>query len=113
MGSILGGGRYDDLTGIFGLPDTSGVGISFGLDRIYDVLNELNLFPASALQGPDVLLIPMEDSAIKIAMQYAMELHANNIAAELYPETANKLGKKFKYAEAKILLTHYWLVKKK
>ncbi|MBK8680894.1 MAG: histidine--tRNA ligase [Chitinophagales bacterium] len=101
MGSILGGGRYDDLTGIFGLPDTSGVGISFGLDRIYDVLNELNLFPASALQGPDVLLIPMEDSAIKIAMQYAMELHANNIAAELYPETANKLGKKFKYAEAK------------
>lgn len=101
MGSILGGGRYDDLTGIFGLPDTSGVGISFGLDRIYDVLHELNLFPASALQGPDVLLIPMEDSAIKIAMKYAMELHANNIAAELYPETANKLGKKFKYAEAK------------
>lgn len=101
IGSILGGGRYDDLTGIFGLADTSGVGISFGLDRIYDVLNELNLFPASALQGPQVLLIPMEDSAIAIAMQYAKELRENNIAAELYPETANKLGKKFKYAEAK------------
>ena len=101
IGSILGGGRYDNLTGIFGLPDTSGVGISFGLDRIYDVINELNLFPESALQGPEVLIIPMENSAIKTSLEYLANLHANDIAAEIYPDTDVKLGKKFKYAEAK------------
>lgn len=101
IGSILGGGRYDDLTGIFGLPNMSGVGISFGLERIYDVLNALNLFPDSALQSSGVLLIPMEASAIPAAMQCMRELHAHRIAAEIYPEIEARLGKKFKYAEAK------------
>lgn len=104
MGSILGGGRYDDLTGIFGLPDTSGVGISFGLDRIYDVLHELQLFPVSALQGPDVLIIPMDMQSVQTAIDYCGQLHAENIAAEIYPDLEVKLGKKFKYAETKHII---------
>ncbi|MFN3939321.1 MAG: histidine--tRNA ligase, partial [Chitinophagales bacterium] len=101
IGSILGGGRYDDLTGIFGLPNTSGVGISFGIDRIYDVLNELQLFPASALNGPAVIIIPFDKTSEKTALQYGETLRKNFIGAEIYPEVSAKLAKKFKYAEAK------------
>ncbi|MFI5171343.1 MAG: histidine--tRNA ligase [Chitinophagales bacterium] len=101
IGSILGGGRYDDLTGIFGLPNMSGVGISFGLDRIYDVLSELNLFPESALKRTEVLFIPFDADAEKICLLYANTLRNANIRCEIYPDIAFKIGKKFKYADDK------------
>lgn len=101
MGSILGGGRYDDLTGIFGLPNMSGVGISFGLDRIYDVINELNLFPESALTQTQVLIIPFDADAEIAAINYAKQLRSENIKTEIYPDLNAKVGKKFKYADDK------------
>ena len=101
MGSILGGGRYDDLTGIFGLPNMSGVGISFGLDRIYDVISELNLFPESALNQTQVLFIPFDADAEKICIKYASELRKEDIRCEVYPDLSGKMGKKFKYADDK------------
>ena len=101
MGSILGGGRYDDLTGIFGLPNMSGVGISFGLDRIYDVINELNLFPESALTQTQVLIIPFDADAEIAAINYAKQLRSENIKTEIYPDLNAKTGKKFKYADDK------------
>jgi len=101
IGSILGGGRYDDLTGIFGLPNMSGVGISFGLDRIYDVISELNRFPDSALSNSQVLFIPMDDDAEKFAVESARLLRYENIRCEVYPDLNAKSGKKFKYADDK------------
>lgn len=101
IGSILGGGRYDDLTGIFGLPNTSGVGISFGLDRIYDVITELNLFPESALVTTQVLFIPFDKEAEKISLNYATVLRSENIRCEVYPDIGMKMGKKFSYADNK------------
>jgi len=101
IGSILGGGRYDDLTGIFGLPNMSGVGISFGLDRIYDVISELNRFPDSALSNSQVLFIPMDDYAEKFAVESARLLRYENIRCEVYPDLNAKSGKKFKYADDK------------
>ena len=101
MGSILGGGRYDDLTGIFGLPNMSGVGISFGLDRIYDVLNELSLYPADILRSSDVLFIPFDLTCEKAALHYADEFRHNGLRVEVYPDVDAKLGKKFKYADGK------------
>jgi len=101
IGSILGGGRYDDLTGIFGLPNMSGVGISFGLDRIYDVISELNRFPDSALSNSQVLFIPMDDDAEKFAVESARLLRDENIRCEVYPDLNAKSGKKFKYADDK------------
>jgi len=101
MGSILGGGRYDNLTGIFGLPGMSGVGISFGLDRIYDVLTELNLFPESAVNRTQVLFIPFDAEAEKVCLLYAAQCRMENIRCEVYPDLQTKLGKKFKYADDK------------
>jgi len=101
IGSILGGGRYDDLTGIFGLPNMSGVGISFGLDRIYDVISELNLFPESALKTTQVLFIPFEEAAEKMCLNYATQLRSENIRCEIYPDLNVKMPKKFKYADDK------------
>ncbi len=101
MGSILGGGRYDNLTGIFGLPHMSGVGISFGLDRIYDILNELNRYPAAILRSSDVLFIPFDLTCEKAAMHYADEFRHNGLRAEVYPDVVTKLSKKFKYADSK------------
>lgn len=101
MGSILGGGRYDDLTGIFGLPNMSGVGISFGLDRIYDVLSELNLFPASTFTQTQILIIPFDADAEIAAIKYADILRDENIKTEIYPDLQAKVGKKFKYADDK------------
>ncbi|MFN0274105.1 MAG: histidine--tRNA ligase [Chitinophagales bacterium] len=101
IGSILGGGRYDDLTGIFGLPNMSGVGISFGLDRTYDVLNELNLFPESTFTGTQILIIPFDTECEIAAMQYATLLRRENIRTEIYPDLQAKMGKKFKYADDK------------
>ena len=98
MGSIGGGGRYDDLTGIFGLKNTSGVGISFGLDRIYLVLEELNLFPETVLATTKVLFINFGDKESLYAMQAISKLRENGIASELYPDQA-KMGKQIGYAD--------------
>ncbi len=97
MGSIGGGGRYDDLTGIFGLNDMSGVGISFGLDRIYLVLEELNLFTDLELPKPKVLFINFGESEAAFSMKALVELRKNNIKSELYPDSA-KLKKQMNYA---------------
>ena len=100
MGSISGGGRYDDLTGIFGLKNMSGVGISFGADRIYDVLNELHKFPDSTEQATKVLLVNFGKSEEVICLQVLQKLHRANIPAELYPSAA-KMKKQFGYADDK------------
>ena len=96
MGSIGGGGRYDDLTGIFGLKDVSGVGISFGLDRIYLVLEELNLFPSDKTQSTKVLFINFGTSESLYSLKAITALRSNSIATELYPDAA-KLKKQMMY----------------
>jgi len=98
MGSIGGGGRYDDLTGIFGLKDMSGVGISFGLDRIYLVLEELNLFPQTVTNATKVLFLNFGESQTFDAMKAVTLLRNQNIKAEMYPDKA-KIDKQFKQAE--------------
>ncbi len=100
MGSIGGGGRYDDLTGMFGLKNLTGVGISFGADRIYDVLLELNLFPESVAAGTKVLISNFDEAAELYALPIVQQLRNANIAAELYP-TAAKLKKQMSYADDK------------
>jgi histidyl-tRNA synthetase len=102
MGSIGGGGRYDDLTGIFGLKDVSGVGISFGLDRIYLVLEELNLFDAVELPKPKVLFINFGDNEAAFCMKALTELRKLNIKSELYPEPA-KMKKQMMYANKRAI----------
>tara|TARA_Y100000815_G_scaffold84937_1_gene73734 strand:- start:2916 stop:4286 length:1371 start_codon:yes stop_codon:yes gene_type:complete len=98
MGSIGGGGRYDDLTGIFGLKNMSGVGISFGLDRIYLVLEELGLFPETVSANTKVLFINFGDKEALYAMQAISKLRKEQIPAELYPDSA-KMGKQMGYAD--------------
>jgi histidyl-tRNA synthetase len=100
MGSIGGGGRYDDLTGMFGLKDLTGVGISFGADRIYDVMEELNLFPADASQTTKVLLCCFDSDGETYALPLLQKLRAKNISAELYPAGA-KIKKQMEYANKK------------
>lgn len=97
MGSIGGGGRYDDLTGLFGLPGISGVGISFGVDRIYDVLEELQLFPATAQQGTQVLFFNLDQESTGTAFKLVMQLRAKGVSSELFHETS-KMDKQMKYA---------------
>ncbi len=98
MGSIGGGGRYDDLTGIFGLKDVSGVGISFGLDRIYLVMEELGLFPDSLDTSLDVLCLNFGKKEAQAALQLVADLRRNGVRADLYP-TDTKVQKQFKYAD--------------
>ena len=98
MGSIGGGGRYDDLTGIFGLKDMSGVGISFGLDRIYLVLEELNLFPETVSENSKALFINFGEKEALYAMKAISKLRIAGIKAELYPD-ATKMGKQMGYAD--------------
>jgi histidyl-tRNA synthetase len=98
--SITGGGRYDDLTGIFGLHGLSGVGISFGADRIYDVLNELNLYPSSVTAGTRLLFANFGGEDEKHSLQLLKKVREAGIAAEIYPDVV-KMGKQFKYADAK------------
>lgn len=101
MGSIGGGGRYDDLTGIFGLKDVSGVGISFGLDRIYLVMEELGLFEAVELPKPKVLFLNFEESESLDKVKAIKTLRQNNIKSEMYPDVAssnNQQKKQWKYA---------------
>lgn len=100
LGSIGGGGRYDDLTGIFGLKGISGVGISFGLDRIYLVLEELDLFPNSIENTLDVLFINFGEKESVRAMQLAKQLRENSFRCEVYPEPA-KMKKQMQYADKK------------
>lgn len=99
IGSITGGGRYDNLTGIFGMPGLSGVGISFGADRIYDVLNQLDLYPKDAIGGTTVLFINFGDKEAARCIEIASALRAHGIAAELYPDSA-KMKKQMAYANA-------------
>ena len=100
IGSITGGGRYDNLTGIFGLPGVSGVGISFGADRIYDVLTELDLFPKELQSTTQVLFATFGQDELRYALRWAKELRANNIAVEVYPEPT-KMKKQMSYADDK------------
>lgn len=100
MGSIGGGGRYDDLTGVFGLKDMSGIGISFGFERIYLVMEALELFPKTLLQLPKVLFANFGGAAVQSAYAYLHKLRSQNIACELYPTEA-KLKKQLGYANTK------------
>ncbi len=100
MGSIGGGGRYNDLTSLFGVPNVPGVGISFGVDRIYDVLEEKNLFPTSVEQTTKILFFNLGDAESKEAYQLMGTLRAKKIACEIYPDKS-KFDKQFKYAEKK------------
>jgi len=100
MGSIGGGGRYDNLTGIFGLQNVGGVGISFGLDRIYLVLEALDLFPKAILAGPQVFFVNFGDSESLKAMTIVHKLRKLGISCDLYP-SANKMQKQMKYAHQK------------
>lgn len=107
IGSISGGGRYDNLTGAFGQPGLSGVGISFGVDRIYDVMEELNLFPPDAQQSTKVLLVPFDRDggpaeARAVALPLLTKLRSRNVAAEVYPDLA-KVKKMLDYANAKAI----------
>ncbi|MHA4844038.1 histidine--tRNA ligase [Flavitalea antarctica] len=103
MGSIGGGGRYDDLTGLFGVPGIPGVGISFGVDRIYDVMDELNLFPAAVQTGTQVLFFNLGEAESRAGFRMVQELREHGIASELYPEPA-RIDKQYKYAEKKQIL---------
>ena len=100
IGSICGGGRYDNLTGIFGLPDMSGVGISFGADRIYDVLKGLDKFPAGLASSTTLLFSCMDPSALPYVISVAKELRGRGVSCEIYPDEA-KLKKQFEYADRK------------
>lgn len=100
MGSIGGGGRYDNLTGLFGVPNIPGVGISFGVDRIYDVLEEMNLFPEDVQTSTKVLFFNMGEAERLYAFNIMQKMRSKNIACELYHE-ATKINKQFTYAEKK------------
>ena len=100
IGSICGGGRYDNLTGIFGLPGLSGVGISFGADRIYDVLKGLDKFPAGLTTSTTLLFANMDSAVLPYLIPIAKELRAKGIACEIYPD-AGKLKKQFDFADRK------------
>jgi histidyl-tRNA synthetase len=100
MGSIGGGGRYDDLTGLFGVPDIPGVGISFGVDRIYDVLEELKLFPGNLQVSTKALFFNMGKEENNFAFGIMQKLRNSGLSCELYHEPT-KINKQFSYAEKK------------
>lgn len=100
IGSITGGGRYDNLTGIFGLPGVSGVGISFGADRIFDVLNQLDLYPKETMIGTQVLFINFGEKETEYCLPILSELRKNGIRSEIYPDSV-KMKKQMAYANAK------------
>jgi len=99
MGSICGGGRYDDLTGIFGLKDVSGVGISFGADRIYDVIENLNRFPLDTRAGAKVMFVNFGEKEEKYCLPMLQKLRDNGINAEIFPDSS-KMKKQMKYANS-------------
>ncbi|WP_053188320.1 histidine--tRNA ligase [Sunxiuqinia dokdonensis] len=100
IGSICGGGRYDDLTGIFGMPDVSGVGISFGADRIYDVMTQLELFPEEAVASTKVLFVNFGEKEEAYCLPILAKLRASKVNAEIYPEPA-KMKKQMTWADRK------------
>lgn len=102
IGSICGGGRYDNLTGIFGLPDMSGVGVSFGADRIYDVLKGLGKFPEGLKSSTRILFANMDEDSLKYVLPVAGKLRSRGIAVEVYPDQT-KLKKQFDYADRKAI----------
>ncbi|RED97944.1 histidine--tRNA ligase [Marinoscillum furvescens] len=102
IGSITGGGRYDNLTGVFGLKGISGVGISFGLDRIYDVLEEKGLFPDHLTKSVDLLIAHLDEDCFKHGLSLLQKLRSSGIQVEIYPDQA-KLKKQFNYADKKAI----------
>ena len=100
IGSITGGGRYDNLTGIFGMPGLSGVGISFGADRIFDVLNTLDLYPKEAVNGTQLLFINFGEKETAYCLPVVAKARQAGIRTELYPDAA-KMKKQMSYANAK------------
>jgi len=100
IGSITGGGRYDNLTGVFGMDGVSGVGISFGADRIFDALNQLNLYPADSLQSTQLLFVNFGNEEVDYILPILTKVRAAGISAELYPESS-KMKKQMAYADAK------------
>ena len=100
IGSVCGGGRYDDLTGIFGLPDVSGVGISFGADRIYDVLDNTNRFPSHTASSTEILVLNFGGEEVKYAIGIASELRKAGISTEVYPDEA-RMKKQMSYANSR------------
>ena len=100
IGSITGGGRYDNLTGIFGMPGLSGVGISFGADRIYDVLNQLDLYPKDSVTSTQVLFINFGEQETRYCLPIINKVRAQRVRAEMYPDAA-KMKKQMSYANAK------------
>jgi len=100
IGSITGGGRYDNLTGIFGMPGISGVGISFGADRIFDVLNQLDLYPKEAVTGTRILFVNFGTSEVAYCLPLLAKLRDAGISAEIYPDSS-KMKKQMAYANAK------------
>ncbi len=100
IGSITGGGRYDNLTGIFGMPGLSGVGISFGADRIYDVLNQLDLYPKESVNATQLLFINFGEKETAYCLPYIYKVREEGIRAEMYPD-ASKMKKQMSYANAK------------
>ena len=99
IGSITGGGRYDNLTGIFGMPGISGVGISFGADRIYDVLNTLDLYPENAMSNTQLLFINFGEKETAYCMPIAAKAREAGVATEIYPDTV-KMKKQMSYANS-------------
>ena len=102
IGSISGGGRYDNLTGVFGMPDVSGVGISFGADRIFDVLNQLDLYPKEAVNGTQLLFVNFGQAEAAYCLPVLAKARAAGIRAEIYPDSA-KMKKQMSYANAKAI----------
>lgn len=102
IGSISGGGRYDNLTGVFGMDGMSGVGISFGADRIYDVLNQLDLYPEDASFGTQLLFVNFGEAEAAYVLPVLAKVRAAGIRAEIYPDSA-KMKKQMSYANAKAI----------
>jgi histidyl-tRNA synthetase len=100
IGSICGGGRYDDLTGIFGLPNVSGVGVSFGAERIYDVMSQMNLFPENSTETTKVLFVNFGEKEEAYCLPVLAELRKNGINAEIFPDST-KMQKQMNYANKK------------
>lgn len=102
IGSVSGGGRYDNLTGVFGMPGVSGTGISFGVDRLYDAMEELHLFPKGTSLSSHVLITYLDESSLLFGLKVIQELRNNGIASEIYPEES-KLKKQLDYANKKMI----------
>lgn len=100
IGSITGGGRYDNLTGIFGLPGLSGVGISFGADRIFDVLNQLDLYPQETITGTELLFVNFGQKEVSYSLPIIAKVREAGVRCEIYPDSV-KMKKQMSYANAK------------